>query len=279
MRQSSLYVLLAFLAAFMCAALESRGDELVTIDGETLAGKVNSVAEGQVSIDVTKDEASESQSLSLSDLRSIRLIPELFDEDDKTELLVDNRRTDEHKASEEHEASAKIKLRKGHHAFTLVYWQKDEPAKLSIEVAGPGGEFGAITPEVLFRVNESVEIEPSAGNDDEGFRLSSKGEGFEAGVHYEIRDLGDHSITSLAELRGVTQNSSGGHRMLDLSMKHPDRDFAVILRGYFSIQEDGEYGAKLKSTGNSQLFVGPTPDSVDALDRGEVRRSVAGPLS
>ena len=159
----------------------------------------------------------------------------------------------------EHEQSGKMNLREGRHQFTLVYWQGTGVAKLVMEAAGPGGEFGVVIPDSLSRVEDDAEIGPSEGMDDDNYRQPEQIENPQPGVSYEIRDLGDSTITSAGELRGLPQSSKGNQTQLDLSMKHPEKNFAVIFRGFFNIQAEGEYRAKLTSTGSSQLFFGPTP--------------------
>ncbi len=240
-------------------AVDLWADNLATIEGETITGKVVSVAEGQVTVEMTDGDEVNKQTIPLSNLLHIRLVPVLSEEGGATVLLVDNLRSNQTKKGQEHEESANIKLREGHHQFTLVYWQKAGSSTLAMEAAGPGGEFTALTPDVLFRVDDDAEVGPSKGMDDEEYRLPEEVENPQQGVHYEVRDLGKSTITSAAELRGFPQVSAGRHGQLDLSMKHPDQNFAVIFRGFFGIQAEGEYGAKLKSTGSSQLFLGPTP--------------------
>ncbi|MCA9077081.1 MAG: NPCBM/NEW2 domain-containing protein [Planctomycetaceae bacterium] len=247
------------IVVLLCPAVGLRGDVLTTIDDETITGHVDSVDAGQLTVKVQKDDVVETQTIPLENLRHIRCVPELLTGDSEFELVIDNRRPEEGGDDKEHEASAKIKLRQGHHAFTLVYWQNREPKKFVMEVAGPGGEFEPITPEVLFRVPDGEEFTSSEGKDDEGFRLPDKAENLITGLDHEARKLGDRTVTSVAELQGLPQNSEGGRKKLDLDFRLPDENFAVIFRGFFAIPADGEYGAKLISTGNCQLFFGPTP--------------------
>src|SRR5690606_15411088 len=194
------------LACLLLLSARARSaDTLTTYDETTIRGRVLRLADG--SLEVRPRGEQEVQKLSLGNLTSVKLVPvPSAPEQGGPVLVVDN--DGNHPPTEK---SGKVKLRKGRHGFTLLYFQGTNGATLGVAWAGPGIQKQKLPQNRLSKwTTSSGQVTYASAFDDEGFRLPDTIEETIPQVGYKLYEWSQAGLVSeVADLRNLTLKKYG----------------------------------------------------------------------
>ncbi|MEZ6056186.1 MAG: NPCBM/NEW2 domain-containing protein [Planctomycetaceae bacterium] len=231
------------------------GDELVFADGRHVSGKVTAIEGTQITfLPTSAGEAGESISTSLADLESIEIIPSP-PPPERSRILIES--LDGGRVTT---ASAKVKLRSGQHQMNLTYWQQSGPNILRLQLERPSHPREDLDRDHCTQAVSFQKLKRSKGNDAEGYRLPDISEETKDHCAYRLKQWSHSSdVQSVADLRHIPTEKYGSRSLPDLSLKHPQENFAITYQFLFNAAEDGEYTFFVESFGQARLSLGALP--------------------
>tara|TARA_R110000868_G_scaffold411789_1_gene711065 strand:- start:22942 stop:24774 length:1833 start_codon:yes stop_codon:yes gene_type:complete len=233
-------------------------DEVLLYDGKKVSGKIRSVDSSVLKIEVGKDL----QEISLFDVTSYKFLEPALPQN-VSQLLIDG----EKPSYAAGPRTAKVKLRKGLHRFTLPYYHSVGLAKLDIQVSGPGMKKAEVPKEQLFRVNTAVREIPAIEYkiDEKGYRLPVKIEKPEKYIAYRLMEWSHPvKVKSMADLKAVPVKKYGASPRLALLSRRSAINFGIVYEGLIQIPQDGEYTFAVETDKNSKakLYIGDYPSEL-----------------
>jgi hypothetical protein len=301
LKRRSIHLLTCALLSVLLFANAKRAaaDSLDLVNGKSISGVVRSVADGTVTLDVSKPAATpivedklfsailkESSAkpgatakkpapkpadlvhFPLIDVVQIRFDP-MYDRANDVHPLIDN-----DGASRSRRATGSIKLREGYHRFQLIYWHHSGGPYLRLaysRIEQPNVERQRfVAGDMLAHLGRGGTEAPSPGLDKEGYRLPEKLSGdTTANCNYSVRRRSDgKSFDRMADV--LEANAIVNEGTLDRISAQPfpneSDNLALLLGGYLHITKDGLYKFSLSSDGGSQLFVGNIPSVLQMLE-------------
>ncbi|WP_417391733.1 NPCBM/NEW2 domain-containing protein [Gimesia sp.] len=235
-----------------------QADEVVLYDGKKVTGTIRSVDSQALKIEVGKDL----QEISLFDVTSYKFLEPALPQN-VSQLLIDG----EKPSYAAGPRTAKVKLRKGLHRFTLPYYHSVGLAKLEIQVSGPGMKKAEVPKDQLFRVNAEVREIPSREYqvDEAGFRLPVKIEKPEKYIAYRLMEWSHPvEVKSVDDLKAVPVKRYGASPRLALLSRRSAINFGFVFEGLIQIPQDGEYEFAVETDKNSKakLYIGAYPSEL-----------------
>ncbi|HAH44103.1 MAG TPA: hypothetical protein DCM07_04475 [Planctomycetaceae bacterium] len=235
-----------------------QADEVVLYDGKKVTGTIRSVDSQTLKIEVGKDL----QEISLFDVTSYKFLEPALPQN-VSQLLIDG----EKPSYAAGPRTAKVKLRKGLHRFTLPYYHSVGLAKLEIQVSGPGMKKAEVPKDQLFRVNAEVREIPSREYqvDEAGFRLPVKIEKPEKYIAYRLMEWSHPvDVKSVDDLKAVPVKRYGASPRLALLSRRSAINFGFVFEGLIQIPQDGEYEFAVETDKNSKakLYIGAYPSEL-----------------
>lgn len=243
------------MAMLVVSGVALAADTLTTYDGMQIRGRVLRLKNGRLEIQA-EDEA-ELQKIAPGDVSQAKFVPAPPTlEKGGSLLLIDN---DGMHGPEE--KSAKIKLRKGLHAITLMYIQGTHGATLDFSWEGPGIKKQKVPPNVLSKwKSNATDVTYSAELDAEGFRLPDEIEETIQQAGYKLYEWDQNgTVTEVGDLRNLTLKKYGTGRQIDLNFQHAATNFGAVFYALLNVPKDGEYTFSVNSDDGSQLYFGKTP--------------------
>jgi hypothetical protein len=237
------------------AAGARSADTLTTYDDTTIKGRVLRLAEGY--LEVMPEREDQVQKVPLGNLTSVKLVPPVADaKDGGALLLVDN--DGFHGPTEK---SGKVKLRKGLHGFTLLYFQGTQGATLGVAWDGPGIQKQKLPRNRLSKwTTSSGQVEYAAGFDEEGFRLPDRIEETIPQVGYKLYEWSEQGLVSeVADLRTLVIKKYGTMPEVGIDFPHQPSNFGAVIYWLLDVPQDGEYTFYVNSDDGTQLYVGRIP--------------------
>jgi hypothetical protein len=247
---------LLFLTCLLVPATGARSaDTLTTYDETSTKGRVLRLTEGY--LEVMPEGEDQVQKVPLGNLTSVKLVPAVADpKDGGAMLLVDN--DGFHGPTEK---SGRVKLRKGLHAFTLLYFQGTHGAALGVAWDGPGIQKQKLPRNRLSKwTTSSGQVEYSAGFDEEGFRLPDTIEETIPQVGYKLYEWTQQGLVSeVADLRTLVIKKYGTMPEVGIDFPHQPTNFGAVIYWLLDVPQDGEYTFYVNSDDGTQLYVGRIP--------------------
>ncbi|MCA9022908.1 MAG: NPCBM/NEW2 domain-containing protein, partial [Planctomycetaceae bacterium] len=221
-------------------------------------GLIRSVDAKKLKIEVGK----ELQEISLFDVTSYKFLEPALPQN-VSQLLIDG----EKPSYAAGPRTAKVKLRKGLHRFTLPYYHSVGLAKLEIQMSGPGMKKAEVPKEQLFRVNTEVRDIPATAYqvDKEGFRLPLKIEKPEKYVAYRLMEWSHPvEVKSVDDLKAVPVKKYGASPRLALLSRRSAINFGIVYEGLIQVPQDGEYTIAVETDKNSKakFYIGAYPSEL-----------------
>lgn len=243
------------LAVVVLPRVATAADTVVTYDGTEIKGTVLRLKDGR--LELRRKEAQEPTQVALGDVSQVKLIPAPPDpKRHQSTLIIDN--DGDHGPTEK---SGKIKLKKGLHAFWLLFFQGGQGAVLDFKWAGPGIKKQKIPRNVLskWKTNPS-DVTFSSGLDEDGFRQPDEVDEPVPSVGYKLYEWTQNAAVSEAgDLRNLQLKKYGTVRQVGLNFSHTPTNFGATFYGLIKVPKDGEYTFFLNSDDGSQLYLGKAP--------------------
>ncbi len=233
-------------------------DEVLLYDGKKVTGIIRSVDSKILKIEAGTDL----KEISLFDVTSYKFLEPPLPQN-VSQLLIDG----EKPSYAAGPRTAKVKLRKGLHRFTLPYYHSVGLAKLEIQVSGPGMKKAEVPKEQLFRVNTEVrEIASKEFKvDKEGYRLPIKIEKPEKYIAYRLMEWSHPvKVNSVHDLKAVPVKKYGASPRLALLTRRSAINFGIVYEGLIQVPQDGEYTFAVETDKNSKakLYIGAYPSEL-----------------
>ncbi len=255
-RRFHIPAILCGVSSMLCAA--GFADEITFYDGKKLTGTIETIDSTAMTIQVEKAV----QKVNLFDVTSYQFIPPTLPQN-VSQLLIDG----EKPSYATGPRTAKVKLRKGFHRFTLPYYHTIGLAKLDITLSGPNMKKTEIPKEMLYRVNDEVREIPSKEYlvDQEGYRLPLDLKKTESHVAYRLMEWKPpEEVKSMIDLKSIPVKKYGASPRLALLSRRSAIHFGIVYEGVIKVPEDGEYTFSIDADKNSKLkfFVGAYPSEL-----------------
>lgn len=252
-RSFNIPAILCGVSSMLCAAVLA--DEITFYDGKKLTGTIETIDSTTMTIQVEKTV----QKVNLFDVTSYQFIPPTLPQN-VSQLLIDG----EKPSYATGPRTAKVKLRKGFHRFTLPYYHTIGLAKLDITLSGPNMKKAEVPKELLYRVNPEVREIPSKDYlvDKEGYRLPLNLKKTEQNVSYRLMEWKPpEEVKSIYDLKIIPVKNYGVSPRLALLTRRSAIHFGIVYEYVINIPEDGEYTFSIETDKNSKLklFVGAYP--------------------
>jgi hypothetical protein len=250
-----LRTLLCLSCLLVPAAGARSADTLTTYDETSTKGSVLRLADGY--LEVVPEGEEQVQKVPLGNLTSVKLVPAVADpKDGGAMLLVDN--DGFHGPTEK---SGRVKLRKGLHAFTLLYFQGTHGATLGVAWEGPGIQKQKLPQNRLSKwTNSSSQVTYASGLDEEGFRPPDSIDETIPQVGYKLYEWSQQGLVSeVADLRDLILKKYGTMPEVGINFPHQPTNFGAVIYWLLDVPQDGEYTFYVNSDDGTQLYVGRTP--------------------
>lgn len=261
---------LVWLSALLSGLEEHvQADEIMLYDGKKISGQIRSITADSLTIDVGKQQ----QKVNLFDVTSYKFVEPALPQN-VSQLLIDG----EKPSYTSGPRTAKIKLRKGYHRFTLPYYHTLGVAKLEIKMSGPGIKNAEVPREMLSRVTDQVRKISTREYrvDQAGFRLPIEVKQPQRYVAYRLMEWTDPAaVKSILDLRYLSVKKYGASPRLALLTKRSAIHFGIIYEGLINIPQDGEYTLSIDTDKNSkaQLYLGAFPRELYRKSQGKKESS------
>ncbi|MFH1302685.1 MAG: NPCBM/NEW2 domain-containing protein [Planctomycetota bacterium] len=233
-------------------------DEILLYDGKKITGEIRAIDSKSMTVQV----GDASRIVNIFDVTSYQFIQPALPEK-VSQLLIDG----EKPSYAQGPRTAKVKLRKGFHRFTLPYYHTVGLAKLNITLAGPGMKNAEVPKEMLYRVNDEVRAIPSKDYlvDQEGFRLPLNLTKTEQYVAYRLMEWKPaEQVKSMQDLKSIPVKKYGASPRLALLTQRSAINFGFVYEGVIKIPQDGEYTFSIETDKNSKVkfYVGAYPSEL-----------------
>lgn len=242
----------------LCFFHRAAADQVVLYDGKKLDGNIQSINKDTLTLQI----GNQTRQLNLFDVTSYRFVnaslpPQV------SQLLING----EKPSYSSGPLTAKVKLRKGYHRFTLPFYHTLGIAKLDVKMTGPGISNAEIPKEMLARVTEPIRKIPTREYrvDQEGYRLPVKVEKPEQYVAYRLLEWKKpEDVKSILDLISLPVKKYGASPRLALISKRSAIHFGLIYEGLINIPRDGEYTFSVKTDKNSKakFYLGAFPSEL-----------------
>ncbi|MCA9016783.1 MAG: NPCBM/NEW2 domain-containing protein, partial [Planctomycetaceae bacterium] len=254
---------ISFFSAIFCGLsllVGSAGyaDEVLLYDSKKISGKISAIDSKVLTVQVGK----ESQKFSLFDVTSYRFMEPALPQN-VSQLLIDGEKTSYSTGPR----SAKVKLRKGFHRFTLPYYHTTGLAKLNITMSGPNMKKAEIPKEMLYRVDAEVRAIPTRDYkvDKEGYRLPLDLKQPQSYVAYRLLEWKPpEEVKSLQDLGTIPVKRYGASPRLAMLTRRSAIYFGIVYEGLIKIPQDGEYTFSIEADNNSKMkfYLGAYPSEL-----------------
>lgn len=230
-------------------------DEIQLYDGKKISGEIQKIESNVLTVEAGK----KTQKVNLFDVTSYKFMQPALPQN-VSQLLIDGEKPSYAKGP----LTAKIKLRKGFHRFTLPYYHTLGVAKLEIKMAGPGIKNGEVPQQMLARVTEPVRKIPASAYrvDEAGYRLPLEIKQRERYVAYRLMEWkAPNAVKSILDLGYQPVKKYGASPRLALLTKRSAIHFGIIYEGLINVPQDGEYTFSIETDKNSKakLYLGAFP--------------------
>ncbi|UHG90354.1 PA14 domain-containing protein [Spirosoma oryzicola] len=150
------------------------------------------------------------------------------------------------------ERSGTIGLKAGLHAITVVYFQGNGGAALSVSYSGPNIGKQTIPASAWYRVNTGTTTPTTPTT---GLRDADNPANAVVGLNYSYYES---YWTTLPDFNSLTPTKSGTTSVPSLSVRNREESYGLRFTGYISVPTDGQYTFYLNSDDGSKLYIGST---------------------
>lgn len=256
--KTSYFIILLASGLFILNHATALADEILLYDGKKISGEIRAIDAQTMTVQV----GNSSQKVNLFDITSYQFIRPALPKN-ISQLLIDGEKPSYSLGPK----TAKVKLRKGLHRFTLTYFHTVGFPKLNVMMSGPGMKKAKVPQELLFKVNQEVRAIPSKDYrvDKEGYRLPLDLKQKEKHIAYRLMEWKSPSqVKKLRDLKLIPVKNYGVVPRLELLSRRSTIHFGFVYEGLLQIKLDGEYTFYIETDKNSKakFYIGAYPSEL-----------------